>query len=623
MRKKFVYFILVPVLLLGIIVYLFVDRWIESGLESAGEAIVGAKVEIDGFRVSLFPLAFEFNRLQVANSHDPWKNIFETGKVRAALDMGQLLRNKYIIETMEVNNLIIGTKRTTDGSIPKPPSPPPSSPSLTNQVSSVLTREISQAPVFDLSKLKKELKIDSLLDVHSFRSIQHIDTLKKQVETAGKQWEATLADVEKSKQKISEIEANIKAININELKTIESIATAIANVNSSYKNVNDLNEVFTTQRTAITNEITSLTNSVGMIDDLAKADYERVKRLAKLPDFSMQGIAKLLLGEKILSDANYYLSWVDLIKSKMPKSSPETENESPPRMKGQNIRFATDRSYPKFWIKKILISGGTDQQQDPEYYYGHGEVNNITTDQRVVGAPLTIALEANRGGHTSLMFDAMLDRRSEISHDHYSAVLSGVPVGSFTIGRSDFLPSKIARASAKIDAEVDVPGDNFDSHARIDFSDAAITFERAPQTDVERIVRDVLAAIQGFEVKVRLWKTADNFDVALSTDLDEQLAGRTKKVIGDEIARIENDIRQKVNEKINEKRQELEKVFNQKKGEIMSRINGYENIVNEKLALVDSKKKELEARIDQEKKKQLDAGKEKIEGALKGLFKKR
>lgn len=108
MRKRFIYFILVPVLVLGLITYLFIDRWIESGLESAGEAIVGAKVEIDGLRVSLFPLALEFNRLQVANPHDPWKNIFETGKVRAALDMGQLLRNKYIIETMEVNNLILG-----------------------------------------------------------------------------------------------------------------------------------------------------------------------------------------------------------------------------------------------------------------------------------------------------------------------------------------------------------------------------------------------------------------------------------------------------------------------------------------------------------------------------------
>jgi uncharacterized protein (TIGR03545 family) len=583
--------------------------------------MVGAKVEIDGLHVTLFPLAIEFLRLQVADPHDPWKNVFETGKVRAAVNMGQLLRNKYIIETMEVNNLILGTKRTTDGSIPKPPAS--SSPSLMSTVTSTLVKETEQAPVFDLSKLKKELKIDSLLDVHSFRSIQHIDTLKKRVETARQEWQTTLTEIEKSKQKAGEIETRIKSINVNELKTVESVTAAITNVNSAYTTIKELNETFTTRRDAISGQITSLTNSVGMIDDLAQADYERVKGLAKLPDFSMQGIAKLLLGKKILSDFQYYLSWVDFIKSKIPKSTPETGIENPPRMKGENIRFATDRSYPKLWIKKILISGGTDQKQDPEYYYGHGQVSNISTDQRVAGTPMTITLEAVKGGHTSLKIDAMMDRRSEVSHDHYAASLSGVPVGSFNVGNSDFLPSKIEKSVAAISAEVDVPGDDFDSHAKVHFGNAMITFDREPRTDVERIVRDVLAEIQSFTVKVRIWKTADNVDMALSTDLDEQLAERTKKVIGDELARIENDIRKKVNEKIAEKRQEFEKLYNQKKDEALSRIKEYENMMNEKLAFIDSKKKELEARVDQEKKKQLDAGKSKVEDAIKGLFKKK
>jgi uncharacterized protein (TIGR03545 family) len=410
---------------------------------------------------------------------------------------------------------------------------------------------------------------------------------------------------------------------VNELKTVESITAAITNVNSAYTNIKDINETFTTRRQAISGQITTLTNSVGMIDDLARADYDRVKALAKLPDFSTQGIAKLLLGKKILSDYQYYLSWVDLIKSKIPKSAPEAGNENPPRMKGENIRFATDRSYPKLWIQKILISGGTDQKQNPEYYYGHGQVDNICTDQKAAGVPMTIALEAVKGGHTSLKIDAMMDRRTDISHDHYTASISGVPVGSFNVGNSDFLPSKIEKSVAAISTEVDVPGDNFDSHVQIHFSNATMTFDRDPRSDVERIVRDVLAGIENFNVKVRLWKVAQNVDMALSTDLDDQLAARTKKVIGDELARIENDIRKKVNDKITEKRQEFEKQYNQKKDEALSRLREYENMINEKLAFIDSKKKELEARVDQEKKKQLDAGKGKVEDALKGLFKKK
>jgi len=47
MRRNFVYFVVVPLFLLLITFYLFLDSWVESGLEYAGETAVGAKVEID------------------------------------------------------------------------------------------------------------------------------------------------------------------------------------------------------------------------------------------------------------------------------------------------------------------------------------------------------------------------------------------------------------------------------------------------------------------------------------------------------------------------------------------------------------------------------------------------
>ena len=82
--------------------------------------IVGAKVEIDNLHLTINPIGIEFARLQVTDPNDGWKNLFETGKVKFALNFGQLLRGKFIIETMEMNNLILRTKRTTDGSFQNP-----------------------------------------------------------------------------------------------------------------------------------------------------------------------------------------------------------------------------------------------------------------------------------------------------------------------------------------------------------------------------------------------------------------------------------------------------------------------------------------------------------------------
>jgi uncharacterized protein (TIGR03545 family) len=622
MRKKFVYFILVPVVALCVVVYLFVDHWVESGLESAGEAVVGARVEIDNLHLSLSPIAIRFSRLQVANPKDPWKNVFETGRVQFALDFGQLLRGKYIIETMEVNNLILGTKRATDGSLPKPPPTPAGQTSMVSELTSALGNEAQKAPVFDLNKIRKELKIDSLLNVQNLRTVQYIDTLKLQVQEASRQWQATLNDVEKSKQRVTEIQTNINAINLNELKTVQNITAALNNVNNAYRGINEINETFKARRAAVTTQVDRLTASVNTIDNYARSDYEMVRRLARVPDLSTQGLAKLLLGREILQKVNTYLSWIEFARTTVPKCVSRPDNEKPPRFKGQDIRFPVDRSYPRWWIKKIAISGGEDKTQNPEYFYAKGEVRNITNDQRATGFPLTISLAGSKAGGSAFTIDASFDRRPDIPVDKYKITASNIPTADIAFGQADFLPSRITKAMINSSAEATVPGDRFDSAIKLAFRDLTLVFDRTPQGDIERITRDVLAGITGFHVGLRIWNTAGPLDVALTTDLDDQLTARTKKVIGDEFAKLQNDIRAKVDQRIAEKRAEFEKIFNEKKGEALSRLGGYESLVNQNLALLDGKKKDLDARIEQEKKKQTDAAKKQIEDAVKGLFKK-
>jgi len=622
MRKKFIFFALVPVLALCVVLYLFADQWIESGLEAAAEGAVGAKVEIDSLKLSISPVAIEFSRLQVASPKDPWKNIIETGKVRFALNFGQLLQNKYIIETMEVNNLIFGTKRSKNGSLPKARAESEEPHSIISEATAALTREAAKAPVFDLEKLRKGLKIDSLLNVQNLRTVHHLDSLKQQVQEAGQQWRATLADIDKSKQRVAEIEATINAVNLNELKTIESISSAINNVNNAYKHINELNETFKNRRTAMNDQINRLYASVAVVDDLARADYETVKGLARLPDLSTRALANLLLGREILQKVNNYLSWVDFARAAVPKYMPEPEYEKPKRFQGQDIYFPVDRSYPKWWIKKIVISGGEDKDQNPDYFYAKGEVRNATNNQRIIGLPLTVGLSGSRAHGAFFTFDASFDRRPDVPIDNYEVTVRRIGVNNLEFGQADFVPSNITHAVADIAARVSVPGNRFDSNLKLDFHDLALVFDRPPHNDVERTARDVLSSILAFNVQLRIWNTAGGLDLAVTTDLDDQLAARTKKVVGDELARLQNEIRAKVYQRIAEKRAEFEKFFNQKKEEVLARVKAYESLVNEKIAMVDTKKKELQARVEQEKKKQSDTVKKKLEDAVKGLFKK-
>ncbi|MGH2569250.1 MAG: hypothetical protein ACRDGA_13010, partial [Bacteroidota bacterium] len=351
-------------------------------------------------------------------------------------------------------------------------------------------------------------------------------------------------------------------------------------------------------------------------------DYEWLKSLARLPDLSMQGLANLLVGKELLDEVDYYLGWVDYARNTVPQYIPKSDFEKPARFEGQEIHFPAERSYPKLWIKKILVSGGEDKGRKPNYFYAKGEARDIASNQRATGQPLVIALHATKGGKTSFAFDALFDRRKEEPVDNYAVKVTGVVVGDLELGRSDFLPTKITQSVANVDIGVNVPGSGFDAGLRVNFGNIALVFDRVPRNDVERIARDVLLGVQGFSVGLRVWNTRGPFDIAFTTDLDDLIAARTRKVIGDEVTRLQNELRAKVNQKIAEKRQEFERLFNQKKEEVMARVKSYENLMNEKLAFVEAKKKELEARIEEEKKKQAEGAKKKLEDALKGLIKK-
>lgn len=626
MRKKFVYFVLVPAVVFLLVVYLFVDSWVESGLEYAGERIAQAKVEIDDLHLGLSPLGIEFRRCQVANRRDPWKNVFETGRVRFAMDAGQLLRGKIIIETMEINDMILGTRRATDGSLP--PSPPPSSEppgaltGLAQDVTNAVGERLGDAPAFDLDRLRRQLNVDSLLNVRNLKTARLIDSITQRAASVKARWNDGLAQVSHAKLQVGEIEKQLKAIKPSELKTLESITAAAATVSDASAAITSLNQTFNTRREELTRDIQALSGAVRSVDTAFEQDYEMLRGLARIPSISMTGMATLLVGADLYADVLEYVSWIEFVREKIPIARSKPDLDTPPRMGGQTIRFPVERGYPSFWIKNAVLSAGTDSATASEYYFVRGSVKNITNDQRITGFPLDARLSATRDNSFTIELGATIDRTSDLPVDDYEARARGFSVGRFGLGRADFLPSTLTGASTAVAVRVHVPGSAFDARADISFSDITIAFERDPRTLVERIIHDVLASLHRFSATLKLWKRDGALDLALQTDLDDRLVAEAQRVVGVELARLQKDLRAKLDERIASKRAELQGILSQNLAQARQEVQTLEGLVSQNLSLAESKKRELDQRIEEEKKKQTDAAKRKLEEAAKGLFKK-
>jgi uncharacterized protein (TIGR03545 family) len=619
MRKKFVYFVLIPFAVILLVLYLFLDRWVEAGLEAAGESAVGAKVEIDHLRLTLSPLGMEWARLQVANPNDPWRNTFETGKVKFAMDFGQLLRGKFIVQTMEINELILGTRRSTDGSLPKPAHPAPveetSGTSFSSMAQGALENAVEKTPLTNVGLLKGGVNADSLLKILDIHTLKHLDSLKTQTLAFSQQWNSLNTDFEQSKKRLTEIETGIRGINTSQLNNVQAVMSAISTVDNGLKQVNEISSLFNTRKASIEADVRSLTASAGAIDDIAAADFAHLKSLAKLPNLNTTGIARLLVGDEMVKRAETYLHWVDIARTNIKNYRSKPQYETPPRMRGQNIHFPVEQAFPKFWIQKALVSGGTDSAGTGEEIHARGEIRNVSDDQTVTGVPLTVSLEGVEGGGRSFTLRAKFDRTKSTPFDEYAATLSGVPLSEFSLGSANFLNAKLKDARMASSINIIVPGNSFDATTKLTLSHYTLAFSGESSGVLERIIREVLQGINEFVVSLRLWNSGGKFDIAFVTDLDDKIAQRATSVMGAELAKIQNDLKAKFDSKIAEKRDEVTRLVEEKKKAVESQLAQYQSLVQEKLGIVDAKKKELTERLEKEKKG-------KVNDLLKGILKK-
>jgi hypothetical protein len=221
----------------------------------------------------------------------------------------------------------------------------------------------------------------------------------------------------------------------------------------------------------------------------------------------------------------------------------------------------------------------------------------------VTGVPLTVALEGQVNRARQMTLKASFDRTKEIPYDSYRATLAGVPLAAFQLGRSDFLNGTVTDARMDAAIQIQVPGNRLDAVTRLGIGGFRLKYAGEARGTVERLVREVLGGINAFDVQLRFWNTNGPFDVALKTDLDDRIAARVKEVIGAEVARLQNELRAKFDAKVSEKRREVEQFVAAKTAEVQRQLTAGQALVNEKLGILETKKKELNARLEQEKKK--------------------
>ncbi|MFC1725473.1 TIGR03545 family protein [candidate division KSB1 bacterium] len=621
MRKKGLITLVVIFLLIGLSFYVFTDRFLEAQLESALSKMANAKVEIDGFYFSLFSLKAGWDRMQIADQNNTMLNIIETGK--AGLDIGvePLLFGRWVIEEVRLEKLMSGTERTSDGRLDKPAKVPKSGSGILDKTKEKLTKELSSSSSIDLGSPDK-INAKSIVDAVKLQAPQKMEEFSKDIENTYGIWRNEWNKLDDLKNKSNQIMNDVMAIEPAKLRDVESILNT-ANTLKSIKERADsiLNEI-KIKKQKFNNDFSSLQLAAGSVDDWISDDINLAVSKAKLPDFSSENIARMLFGAKLISRFQSALNYFNIGMNYAEKLAPTSKIESPPRFKGQNITFPDKRKLPKFWIKKIVISGEAGKPGEETGIILSGTADNITSDQKITGQPTAVNLQGEKLNTQRYEISALLNYLSDIPHDNFKINVSRISLNNTNLGGNDFIPAKILKGNMNIEFNISFISDLIDGRMELTADKVSFEFDtREKENRISKIIRDIWSTVDKVDLNFRFNGKPENLNITLNSNLDDIFAARFRNILSEKIRKGKKEIEDRVKNILGPEKEQLDNLYRNKKGELDQKRKEFEDKINENLKIIETKKKEIEDRLEKEKQKGLDKIKDQLKKKIKDVIK--
>jgi uncharacterized protein (TIGR03545 family) len=602
---------------------IFMDKWIESGLEKMGQAITGAKVEIDQLDFRLLDLSIEWQRLQITDPKHTMKNLVETGRTAFRMNLSALLRKRIVIEEMALEQVRSGTQRASDGALPKRIKKMKTKPGIFDKAKIRLQHEIENLPVmrFNPDDWKKKLNLDSLIVMGDLSLPVKVDSAITTIDSTEKRWQRFYRnfhpenDLEQIKNKFANLDPQT-------IRTVPELLNTLQQVQEAQKTLKSLQDTVKTRHIMINQDFQKLASYQKNAAKWARQDYQHVLEKAKLPDLNVRNIGLMLFGGSVVQRIDQVLDLVAMIRKYMPKKSNRPEKKKPTRGKGQDILFPGREVYPNFIIKKITLSGQTGPSAEESGIRLTGSATNLTNQPWISGKPAEIVFEGTHADQRSLSFEALIDHTTELSKEHFEFNMNMIPLNNVSLFKTPYLPPKIDRGFSDIIFDADFEEENFDLKVNVVARQTEFDFSSLSHSD-NRFIDITQAVIRGLNritLTTVINHRSEGTDFRLDSNLDEAVSRELKKIGSKALTDAKNRVNARLSQIRNEKMAEINSIFEKKQEAIVGKIEYYEEKVEEQRLMIEAKIEQIKNDIDQRKKAEENKVKKKAEGLLKDVL---
>ena len=563
----------------------FLDKMVERGIEAAGTAIAGAKVELDEVDVRLRSGAVILRNLQVTDRNAPMTNLVQAEELIAQIRLLPLLQKKVFIDTLAVRGVRFGTQRATSGAIERP-----------DRESGAVQQRIEawaeQVPIpeFNIEGLTGTVNVASIRP-ESLQTPRLARGIAGAADSSRQEWTAQLQAIN-PQPVIDSARAFANSLEGASLRSLglRGVPRAITTLRSTITAVTETRTALTQLEQSVTGGVADLRQRVNSLSEARAADLASARNLLQIPSLAAPDISPAIFGQLALGRVQRLLYWAQMAERYLPPGLDPRRRSGPPRarLSGTTIEFPARRGLPGFTLNVAEIDLQLDSTASAGGMY-RAEVRDLTSSPSVLGRPLRISASRTEGssGPDAVEFTAVLDHVTSAVRDSVGLSLTGVALPSITLPG---LGVQIDFGRGANEVTFLRTGDSITG--RLLWSSSQVSWDRGSLGSgrVQNILWRTLSSVSNVEVEVRITGSVDGPAIAVRSSVAGEISRSLQRELRAEVAAAERRVRAEVERLVQQPIADARAQVSQVETEVQS-------LVSQQRQRLDEVKAQLEARL--------------------------
>lgn len=606
--------------------YLSFTLLFKNQLESYATDIWGAKVEIGGVDLGVFPVRFGLLDVEITDPDKPMENVVQFGKVGASLNFYHLVVGRTVIEELAITALKFNQPREASGQTVFEES---ASSGEKNKKSKDDGFTIPKSAIPDFKTILAREKLETFIVAKR---------VEQQIIELGDDWNRVEKDLPTSEQLVG-YKQEFQSIFSGEVKDLADIQRRKEALEDLQKKIEKNVKSLESARNLFAEKLPILKNDIVSLKKLPSQDLARLQKKYGLNQQGLSNVTYLLFGDEIQGYVNEGQFWyakakpfIDDYLAESAKKKRQAEADKQARAFGTNVAFREYDPQPEFIIKKLALSSLIP--------WGDLALNmtDINFVQSTSKKPINFVAKLQPAGQTGMLNIEGESNFTEIGKGFSVAniKMDDYQIKNWSLSDEKELPVMMKSATNQVRGKLTLlENEKISGQVKLAYQKVDFDLSRTESKSVKRYIAPIFEDINRFTVTTKVKGKLFAPDVGASSNLDRQLSNAFKKVLGKEVRIAKAKLTKQFKAKVAAEVAPIEAKLSKLVGEQVDLNKSYQalqDIMNKnpedyveqaKEQLKNKAKKKVQQKVDLEKEKQRQRANAKLEKEKEKLEKEK